>query len=163
MKTDKKKIKFIPDVHILGDLKDVGKLIKLANKKKNLVIYRNGETGTLYANSGKKMLECSAKDIAKLGKDHRLIYFDFFPGAKEMKADKEIIAEEKKPRQRRVKTAQAPIIKKRVAKKPVAAKIEKVEKVAVKRKPRVKKAAPEKKGLLETALEDIIQAEPPKE
>jgi hypothetical protein len=162
MKTDKKKTTFIPDVHILGDLKDVRKLIKLANKKKNLVIYRNGETGTQYANSGKKMLECSDKDIAKLSKDHRLIYFDFFPGSKEMEAEKKAAVKEKKPRQKRVKT-EPKSAKKPAVKTPLAEKKETIEKVATKRKPRVKKAAPEKKGLLETALEDMIQAEPPKE
>ena len=40
MKDKKKHKKHIPEVHVLGDLADVKKLIEVVSKKKSVVIFR---------------------------------------------------------------------------------------------------------------------------
>jgi len=79
MKNKKKHNKSVPDVHIQGDLEDVKKLVEVVSKKKSVVIFRNGNDGTCYADIEKIMVEYSKTDLTRLEKDFRIIYFDFFP------------------------------------------------------------------------------------
>jgi hypothetical protein len=87
----KKQIKDLPEVHIHGDLKDVKKLIEGVNKKKTLVIFKDGDEGAVYLEIEGKFRPILQKDIDKLKKDYRLIYFSFFPSLKKA----EPVAEEK--------------------------------------------------------------------
>lgn len=82
MKNKKKYKKSLPGVHIQGDLEDVKKLVEVVSKKKSVVIFRNGNDGTCYADIEKIMVEYSKTDITRLEKDFRIIYFDFFPESK---------------------------------------------------------------------------------
>lgn len=75
----KKQKKSVPAVHILGDLGAVKNLVEIVSKKKSVVIFRHGTTGTCYADIEKVMVEYTKTDIAVLEKDFRVIYFDFFP------------------------------------------------------------------------------------
>ena len=79
MKNKKKQKKSVPEVHIQGDLEDVKKLVEVVSKKKSVVIFRNGNNGTCYADIEKIMVEYSKTDLTRLEKDFRIIYFDFFP------------------------------------------------------------------------------------
>jgi hypothetical protein len=82
MKKNKKQQPTVPMVHVMGDLQDVKKLVRLVNKKKTLVIFRNGEDATLYAEVEDEMMQFAQADITRLQKIYRIIYFDFFPGGK---------------------------------------------------------------------------------
>jgi len=112
MKNKKKHNKSVPDVHIQGDLEDVKKLVEVVSKKKSVVIFRNGDDGTCYADIEKIMVEYSKTDITRLEKDFRIIYFDFFP------VKKSAIPEPvKKPVPIKTKTVTNTAVKKRVIKK----------------------------------------------
>ncbi|MCX6306460.1 MAG: hypothetical protein NT040_15970 [Bacteroidetes bacterium] len=78
----KKLIKGLPEVHILGDLKDVKKLISGVNRKKTLVIFQDGDEGSFYLEIEKKFQPILQKDINQLAKEYRLIFFSFFPSRK---------------------------------------------------------------------------------
>lgn len=78
----KKLIKGLPEVHILGDLKDVKKLISGVNRKKTLVLFQDGEEGSFYLESEGKLQPILQKGINHLAKEYRLIFFSFFPGRK---------------------------------------------------------------------------------
>ncbi len=80
----KKLIKGLPEVHILGDLKEVKKLISGVNKKKTLVIFQDGDEGSFYLEIEKKFQSILQKDINQLAKDYRLIFFSFFPSRKKV-------------------------------------------------------------------------------
>ena len=112
MKNKKKHNKSVPDVHILGDLEDVKKLVEVVSKKKSVVIFRNGNDGTCYADIEKIMVEYSRTDITRLEKDFRIIYFDFFPVKKV-----EIPVPVKKPVPVKTKTVANTTVKKRIIKK----------------------------------------------
>jgi hypothetical protein len=89
MKDKKKHKKAVPKVHVFGDLEDVKKLVEVVSKKKSVVIFRNGDNGTCYADVEKVMVEYTKTDIVRLEKDFRVIYFDFFPEKRSAKpADK---------------------------------------------------------------------------
>jgi hypothetical protein len=80
MKTDKKIKKILPEVHILGDLQDVKNLVQAVNKKKTIVIFQENVSGELYLEIDGEIQLIRPKDITRLEKDYRLIYFTFFPG-----------------------------------------------------------------------------------
>ena len=115
MSSEKKEKRIVADVHVLGDLKDVAKLVDLVNRKKTLVIFRNGEDGSLYAEVDRSIIQYAAEDVEKLKKNYRIIYFDFFPSQK-----KPVIAKAK---------VEKPVIEKKKEKK---GKKEKVKKERVK-------------------------------
>ena len=96
----KKLIKGLPEVHILGDLKDVKKLISGVNKKKTLVIFQDGDEGSFYLEIEKKFQPILHKDINQLSKEYRLIFFSFFPSRKKVEPineeQPELIKPEKK-------------------------------------------------------------------
>ena len=96
----KKLIKGLPEVHILGDLKDVKKLISEVNRKKTLVIFQDGDEGAFYLEIEKKFQPISQKDINQLAKAYRLIFFSFFPSRKKVEPiieeQPELIGPEKK-------------------------------------------------------------------
>ena len=89
MSSEKKEKKMIAEVHVLGDLKDVAKLVDLVNRKKTLVIFRNGEDGALYAEVERSIIRYSYEDVAKFKKEYKIIYFDFFPSQKKTEVAKE--------------------------------------------------------------------------
>ena len=102
MSSEKKEKKSVADVHVLGDLKDVAKLVDLVNRKKTLVIFRNGEDGSLYAEVDRSIIRYASEDVDKLKKNYRIVYFDFFPSQKKTEMDKvkveKPISEKKKER-----------------------------------------------------------------
>ena len=87
MTNKKKHKKAVPEVHIQGDLEAVKKLVEVVSKKKSVVIFRNGNDGTCYADIEKIMVEYTKTDIARLEKEFRIIYFDFFPVKKSEKPE----------------------------------------------------------------------------
>jgi hypothetical protein len=82
MKSKAKQKTYLPEVHILGDLKSVKRLIKSLNKKKTFVLFRDGETGSCHSEIDGKIRELSDKKIEKLVKNERVIFLDFFSGSK---------------------------------------------------------------------------------
>jgi hypothetical protein len=117
MKTSKKHKKTVPAVHIQGDLDDVKKLVEVVSKKKSVVIFRNSVNDTCYVDIEKNMVEYTKTDIARLEKDFRVIYFDFFPKKKSIKTETII-----KP-----VAAKSPAVKKKNVKAPPVKKITKVK------------------------------------
>ncbi len=91
MKTTKKQQKPVPEVHILGDLQDVGNLIKVLNKKNVIVVFKDEEQGTFHLEIEGKIRQIVNEDTALLEKEYRLIYFSFFPSRKRV----EPVTEEK--------------------------------------------------------------------
>jgi len=87
MKTSKKHKKTVPAVHIQGDLDDVKKLVEVVSKKKSVVVFRNSTNDTCYVDIEKNMVEYTKTDVARLEKDFRVIYFDFFPKKKSVKTE----------------------------------------------------------------------------
>lgn len=95
----KKLIKGLPEVHILGDLKNVKKLVSAVNRKKTLVIFQDGDEGTFYIQVDGKFRTILQKDVNHLAKDYRLIFFSFFPSRKKAESvaeDTPAVAQEKK-------------------------------------------------------------------
>jgi hypothetical protein len=90
MKSKSKQQTNLPEVHILGDLKSVEYLIKTLNKKKTFVLFRDGDTGACFTEIDGKIRELSDKKVAKLIKNERVVFLDFFSGGKKS----EPIAEE---------------------------------------------------------------------
>ena len=84
MKTSKEPKKSLPQVHILGDLKDVKNLVSAVNKKRSLVLFHDGEKDSFYLEIEDKIRKIRQKDISRLEKDYRLILFSFFPGLKKV-------------------------------------------------------------------------------
>ena len=125
MKSKAKQKTSLPEVHILGDLKSVEHLIKSLNKKKTFVLFRDGDTDSCFTDIDGKIREVSNKKIAKLVKNERVIFMDFFSGGKKS----EPVVEE-------IIVVEEPV---KVAKK------EKVQKQEPKEKP-VRKTAGEKKA-----------------
>ena len=82
MKSTKKTKKVLPQVHILGDLKDVKNLIAAVNKKKTIVLFHDAEQDSFYLEIEDEIREIRQKDISHLEKDYRLILFSFFPSLK---------------------------------------------------------------------------------
>ncbi len=112
MKNKKKHKKSVPDVHIQGDLEDVKKLVEIVSKKKSVVIFRNGNDGTCYADIEKIMVEYSKTDLTRLEKDFRIIYFDFFPVKKSENLDSVKKPVPAKPKPVKTFTGKAKTIKK---------------------------------------------------
>ncbi|MEI6173957.1 MAG: hypothetical protein WCR01_09405 [Bacteroidota bacterium] len=83
MKKEKKMT--LPEVQILGDLKDVKNLIRSIEKKKSLVIFVNGEQESFYVETDGKIELISQKGIKRLEKKFKLIFFSFFPSRKKTK------------------------------------------------------------------------------
>lgn len=86
MKTKKKEKMVFPEVHILGDLQDVKRLIKGLNRKKTIVIFQDGEQGSIFLEIEGKFQSIHVKDIKYLEKEYKLIYFSFFPGRKQVES-----------------------------------------------------------------------------
>ncbi len=82
MKTKKKAITPVPQVQISGDLEEIKQLIKVLNKKKTVVLFRDMESGIHYAEIDKKIDQFPTELIHNLKKDYRFVYFDFFPSRK---------------------------------------------------------------------------------
>ena len=82
MKADKKQKKILPEVHVLGDLQDAKHLISVVNKKKRIIVFRDGELDTFYSDVKGEIKQLLQNEITKLEKDHRLVFFSFFPGRK---------------------------------------------------------------------------------
>ena len=118
MKSKKKLKKSIPEVHIQGDLEDVKKLVNVVSKKKSVVIFRNGNEGTCYAEIEKIMVPYSLRDITRLEKDFRIIYFDFFPLNKPVQKEPEKKTTEAKPLTVKHKTVKAKAVNKTSPVKP---------------------------------------------
>ena len=101
MKPTKKTKKVLPEVHILGDLKDVKNLISILNKKKTIVIFHNGELDTFYLEIDGKFKQILQNDFAHLEKKYKLVLFSFFPNRKKL----ETTIEEKQVAQESEKSA----------------------------------------------------------
>jgi hypothetical protein len=97
MKKSKKLTLVLPEVHIIGDLQDVKNLVISVNKKKSIVIFRDGDHETFFLEIEGKMKQIEINDLKKLKKEYRLIYFTFFPSRKEGSSIKEVIPEPVKP------------------------------------------------------------------
>lgn len=82
MKKIKKNMVIFPEVHIQGDLQDVKTLVAGVNKKKTIVLFRDGEQETLYLEFDGKIRQIMQDDLNELKKDYRLIFFTFFPSQK---------------------------------------------------------------------------------
>ncbi len=117
MKPTKKQKQALPEVHILGDLQDVKNLIKGVNKKKTLVIFRDGDNGSFYLEIEGKFQPVVQEDIALLEKEYKLIFFLFFPSRKK--------AETLKEEKTEVQEAEKVVKKKKVENKEVKGKNEK--------------------------------------
>ena len=78
-------------MHILGDLEDVKNLVSGVNRKKTIVIFRDGDQEIFYLESEGEFKIILPNDIAYLEKKYRLIFFSFFPSRKKV----EELAEEK--------------------------------------------------------------------
>ncbi|MFZ4520287.1 MAG: hypothetical protein ACOYNC_01200 [Bacteroidales bacterium] len=108
----KKQIKGLPEVHILGDMEDVIKLISGLNKKKTLVIFQDGDDGLFYLEMEGKFQEVVQKDLNHLAKEYRLIFFTFFPSRKKVEPSKEeepeLIKPETKEKKEKVKKKEEP-------------------------------------------------------
>jgi len=76
----------LPEVHILGDLKDVKNLITSIEKKKSLVIFVNGEQESFYVETDGKIELISQKGIKRLEKKFKLVLFSFFPSRKKIES-----------------------------------------------------------------------------
>ena len=85
MKTNLKSKKILPEVHILGDLKDVKNLISCLNKKKTIVIFHDGEQDSFYLEIDGKFQQVLQGEFAQLEKEYKLILFSFFPSRKTVK------------------------------------------------------------------------------
>jgi hypothetical protein len=80
-------------VHVLGDLEDVKNLVKGVNKKKTVVIFRDGDTGLLYTDIEGDIQQVPVELISNLEKDYRFIYFDFFPGRKREEVKSAVVSQ----------------------------------------------------------------------
>lgn len=96
MKKKERKRKPLPEVHILGGLKEVKTLVKGVNRKKALVVFRNAEKEELFLELDGKFVTVTDKDRVVLEKDYRLIEFLFFPGQKRVEP-----VEEEKPKKKK--------------------------------------------------------------
>ena len=128
MKEKKKHRRPVPKVQITGDLRDVKKLVDVVSKKKTVVIFRNCDNGTCYADIEKTMVEYTKTDLSRLEKEYRIVFFDFSPGNKAAKP-----APEKKPA-----TVRSKIIVKKPVKKALSAKVKSKPKPPVQKKSAVK-------------------------
>ena len=97
MKADKKPKKILPEVHILGDLQDAKNLLSVIRKKKRIMIFRDGELDTFYTGVKGEIKQISQNEITNLEKDHRLVFFSFFPGRKKAEPLMEIKPDVLKP------------------------------------------------------------------
>lgn len=84
MKAIKKQKKYFPEVNILGDLEDAKNLVSCINKKKTSIIFKDGEQGTFYSVIKGEINPIDKEKITNLEKDHRLIFFSFFPSQKKI-------------------------------------------------------------------------------
>jgi hypothetical protein len=82
MKASKKMKQILPEVHILGDLKDLQNLLTMLNKKKTIVIFYDGEQGAFYLEIEGKFELITQNDIGQLEKEYTLVTFSFFPSKK---------------------------------------------------------------------------------
>ena len=82
MKAKKKQKEIFPEVHIHGDLQDVKYLIDGVNKKRTIVVFKDGEEGSFYLEIDGEIQKIITEEIPELEKDYRLIFFSFFPGLK---------------------------------------------------------------------------------
>ena len=96
MKKSKESKKNLPQVHILGDLKDVKNLVSAVNKKRSLVLFHNGDQDSFYLEIEDKIRKIHQKQIARLEKDYKLIIFSFFPSRKkdELLTEEESVVKE---------------------------------------------------------------------
>ena len=91
MKKSKKSKTILPQVHILGDLKDVANLVTAVNKKKAIVLFHDAEQDSFYLEIAGEIQEIRQKDISRLEKDYKLILFSFFPSRKKVEPSVEEI------------------------------------------------------------------------
>jgi hypothetical protein len=117
MKTSKKQKKNLPEVHILGDLKDVKNLISCLNKKKTIVIFHDAEQDSFYLEIDGKFQQVLQGEFAQLEKEYKLIVFSFFPSRKkaepETKEKTETQEPEKKAKKEKVAQKEKKAKKKR--------------------------------------------------
>ena len=73
-----------PDLHIHGDLADASSLIAQLSRKKTVIVYRNGEDGSLFTSGKKEPVKRSAEELTEMNKSQRLLYADFFPSRKKV-------------------------------------------------------------------------------
>jgi hypothetical protein len=84
MNAIKKQKKILPEVHILGDLEDAKILVSSINKKKTIIVFKDGDQGTFYSEIEGEINPIAQEEITIMGKDHRLIFFSFFPSQKKV-------------------------------------------------------------------------------
>jgi hypothetical protein len=84
MKTPKKMKQILPEVHILGDLKDLQNLLTMLNKKKTIVIFYDAEQGAFYLEIEGKFELITQNDFGQLGKKYTLIIFSLFPSKRKV-------------------------------------------------------------------------------
>ena len=82
MKMSQKQKMIMAEVHIPGDLQDAQNIVSALKKKKSLVVLKNGEQGEFYLEIKGEMRPIKEKELVKLEKEYRLIFFSFFPGQK---------------------------------------------------------------------------------
>ncbi len=100
MKTSKESKKSLPQVHILGDLKDVKNLVSAVNKKRSLVLFHDGDQDSFFLEIEDKIRKIRQKEIARMEKDYKLIIFSFFPSHKKdepLTEDESVVKEADKP------------------------------------------------------------------
>ncbi|MEI6683727.1 MAG: hypothetical protein WCO44_13910 [Bacteroidota bacterium] len=141
MKSTKKSKKALPQVHILGDLKDVKNLIAAVNKKKTLVLFHDAEQDSFYLEIEDEIREIRQKDISRLEKDYRLILFSFFPSRKNMAPAMEAEPEEQQSLQPVADPRASEVKKEKTAKKDPKVKKSKEETAPGKEKKKKKEPA----------------------
>jgi len=123
MKSKKKAPLVAPEVHILGDMDDVMTLIRILNKKKTVVIFRDPVAGAHYAEIDGDVELFPPEMIASLEKEYRFVYFDFFPARKKSPEEEpaaiEALPEEEAKSSKPEGISKKPVAKKVPKKKPV--------------------------------------------
>jgi len=71
-------------VHIIGDLEDAKILVSSINKKKTIIVFKDGEQGTFFSETKGEINPIAQEEIAIMEKDSRLIFFSFFPSQKKV-------------------------------------------------------------------------------
>ena len=84
MKNKKKETVVTTDLHIHGDLADASSLIAQLSRKKTIIVYRNGEDGSLFTSDKKKPVQRSVEELTEMYKSQRMVYADFFPSRKKV-------------------------------------------------------------------------------
>jgi hypothetical protein len=74
----------LPEVHILGDLEDVKKLVAGISRKNVILMFQDSDQGLFYLVGKKKIKLIEQKDITKLEKKFQVIFLSFFPSRKKV-------------------------------------------------------------------------------